>query len=130
MIDGEKKIKSLAEGVNYEELVENALDPIMVLDSLGYLRYMNATAEIMSGYSRKELLGRHFAEIGVVAPASLPKAITEFSQTMSGKPGPPYRLDMVRKDRKVLVMEVNHKPVMHDGTIVAISLILRYVGFH
>ena|SRR3989344_3026225 len=117
------------EGFDYDVVVEQAPDPIVVLDKLGFIRYINATAELISGYSKADVIGKHFAQIGVVAPQSLPKALAEFTQTMTGYQRPPYRIDIVRKDKKVLVMEVHCRPITQDDRITGINLIMRYVGY-
>src|SRR3989344_1610869 len=125
----EKEKKDSAPEIDYGEMIEQAPDPIVVLDNLGFIKYMNSTAELISGYRREELLGKHFAQTGVVAPASMPKAVKEFAQTMTGYPGAPYRLEMFRKDRKPIAVEINHKPIMREGKVVGVNLILRYVGY-
>jgi len=112
----------------FQDIVENAPDPIVVLDKMGFLTYMNRAAEEISGYSRKELVGKHFAQMKMLPPASLAKAAREFSKTMMGEPGPPHHLDFTRKDGSVFTVDANHQPISKDGKLIGVEVIFRYFG--
>src|SRR3989344_5690787 len=79
----ENEISYLKGISKFQEIVENAPDPIVVLDRMGFLTYMNRAAENISLYSRKELIGRHFSELRMLPPASLARAIKEFAKTIT-----------------------------------------------
>lgn len=114
--------------IDFQEIIEQAPDPIVTLDNLGFVKYINRAAEKVSGYKRDDILDKHFAQLGVVAPSSLPVAIKEFAKTVSGNPGPAFKLDIIRKDKSTLIVEVNHNPIIQGGRIVGINLIMRYFG--
>ena len=116
--------------ISYEEMIEQAPDAVVVLDNLGFIRYMNTTAEIISGYRRQELIGKHFAETGVVAPLSIPVAVREFARTLSGEHGPPYEIEMFRKDKTKIKVENHCRPIMENGKVTGVNLIMRYLGPH
>ena len=46
----------------YRQLVENATDVIYETDASGYIKYLNPSAERLSGYSIKEIIGRNYLE--------------------------------------------------------------------
>lgn len=110
----------------FQDIVEEAPDPILMLDSRGYLSFINKTAEAAFGYRRKELLGKHFAELGVFSANSLPKAMKEFTLLMSGNPSSNYSADFVRKDRSGFGAEVSHKPIIIGGKFEGIEIIVHY----
>ena len=69
----------------YRLLFEGASDAIMTFDSLGRFTTVNDAGEVISGYTREELLGRFF---GPLLPLdALPRAVYEFRRALSGSPG-------------------------------------------
>jgi two-component system NtrC family sensor kinase len=69
----------------YRHLFEGASDAIMTFDALGRFTTVNDAGEVISGYSREELIGRFF---GPMLPLEvLPRAVFEFRRALSGQPG-------------------------------------------
>jgi len=124
----ENEISYLKGISKFQEIVENAPDPIVVLDRMGFLTYMNRAAENISLYSRKELIGRHFSELRMLPPASLARAIKEFAKTITGNPGPAHHLDFIRKDGSVFTVDVTHKPIINGKKIEGVEVFFKYFG--
>jgi PAS domain S-box-containing protein len=127
---------SIAEGMTlklresehlYSDLVEGAPDPIITLDRLGHLKSMNPAAERVSGYAAEDLLGKYFANVNVLTPASLTKALKEFALVVLGRERPPVELDIIRKDGTRITMEANPRPIKRDNQTRAIQVIFRDV---
>ncbi|HUQ45270.1 MAG TPA: PAS domain S-box protein [Gemmatimonadaceae bacterium] len=79
----------------YRHLFEDASDAIMTFDSLGRFTSVNGAGEVISGYSREELIGKFF---GPLLPLSeLPRAVAEFRRALAGSPGQ-FESVVVRKD--------------------------------
>jgi len=91
----------------YSELVQNSPDPIVSLDKTGSFLSFNPAAEHISGFSKEEVLGRHFAKTGIVAPESLSKTLEEFQSVLKGGDRPPFELTVMRKDKGLLILEAN-----------------------
>ncbi|MBI3307377.1 MAG: PAS domain S-box protein [Candidatus Omnitrophica bacterium] len=109
----------------YAELVQQAPDPIITLDRLGYLQSMNPAAELALGYGSPELIGKHFAKTGVVGPDSVAKTLQEFTLTILGWQRPPFELQVIRKDSIVLTMEAHPKLIRRDKESFRVQVIFR-----
>ncbi len=88
---------------------------------------MNAAAEEASGYRADELVGKHFAQIGLLDAGSLAKALQEFAFVIAGQTRPPAEYTIIRKDRTAGIFEANSRPILRDGKIAAIHVIFRNV---
>jgi two-component system NtrC family sensor kinase len=69
----------------YRHLFEGARDAIMTFDALGRFTTINDAGELISGYSREELIGRFFGPL--IPLEELPKTVSEFRRALSGQSG-------------------------------------------
>ncbi|HET7114695.1 MAG TPA: PAS domain S-box protein [Pyrinomonadaceae bacterium] len=103
----------------YRELFENARDAIYVHDLEGRYISVNHAAEELSGYTRDEILGRHFAEfvaqehIGQVRACLLAKLESEGETT--------YEVEVIAKDGRRVPVEVSSRAIYENGTIVGVQ---------
>jgi two-component system, NtrC family, sensor kinase len=81
--------------LRYRHLFEDASDAIMTFDSLGRFTSVNGAGEVISGYSREELIGKFFAPL--IPLSELPRAIAEFRRALAGSPGQ-FESVVIRKD--------------------------------
>ncbi|HSQ85589.1 MAG TPA: PAS domain S-box protein [Desulfobacterales bacterium] len=109
----------------YSDLVQESPDAIISLDKVGNLLSFNPTAERISGFSPEEVIGKHFAKIGVLAKQSIPKALKEFALVITGIERPPFELTIIRKDKNYLVMEANPRLIKHKGEKAWIQVTFR-----
>jgi len=115
----------LASERRYAEMAEQAPDAIVTLDLMGHLLTLNPAAERISGYVAGELVGRHFASIGVLTAHSLPRALLEFPLVVTGAERPPFELEIVRKDGGLLFMEANPRLIHLTGQPAMVQVTLR-----
>ncbi|MBW2088022.1 MAG: PAS domain S-box protein [Deltaproteobacteria bacterium] len=109
----------------YFILVQESPDAIISLDKKGHLLSFNPAAERKSGFLAKEVMGKHFAKIGVLAKQSIPKALKEFALVITGIERPPFELTIMRKDKSYLFMEANPRLIKHKGEKAWIQVTLR-----
>jgi len=109
----------------YSVLVQESPDAIISLDKKGNLLSFNSAAERKSGYSAEEVMGKHFARIGVLAKRSIPKALKEFALVITGIERPPFELTIMRKDKSDLFMEANARLIKHKGEKAWVQVTLR-----
>ena len=87
----------------YRHLFEAASDAIMTFDALGRFTTVNGAAELISGYTREELIGKFFGPL--LAVEALPRALLEFRRALSGAAGQ-FETTMLHKsgDRRHLTV--------------------------
>lgn len=96
-VRAEQALRKSEEG--YRQLVENATDIIYEMDDSGHLTFVNALAVRVTGYSEKELIGKHYLDLI----------------------RPDYRLDVERFYRSQFVRKIQNTyyelpAVTRDGT--------------
>lgn len=110
----------------YQELIEQSPDPILTLDQVGTIRFVNSAVETASMYQANELVGKHFTKTGVLTATGVVKAVQEFMLVVTGHTRPPFELEIVRKDQALLTFEAHPKRVqLGDG--VTIQVVFRDV---
>ena len=109
----------------YADLIENAPDPIVMLDTRGFILKVNAVSEQASGYTASELVGKHLTRAGVLSLLSLPRVIRAFRLIVQGKKQPLFELEIIRKDKKRLLFEINSRPILREKKVTGVQVIFR-----
>jgi PAS domain S-box-containing protein len=112
----------------YRELVQEAPDGILSIDGEGRILTYNPAAERLSGYTAQEVIGRPFAEIGLIAPHSLPTVLEDFQLLVAGVDRAPQVVDLVRKDGVLATVEAHPRLIRREGPSVAAEVVLRDVS--
>ena len=125
----ESRKKTLAElhesERRYTELINQAPDPIIMLDNYGVLRSVNPAAEQAYGYAADELVGKQFVSMGIVSPNSVTRVIKELELTMTGQKRPLFELEIVHKNRSLASFEINSRPIFLDEKVTGVQIIFR-----
>jgi PAS domain S-box-containing protein len=109
----------------YRDLFENAIDLVYTRDLEGNFTSVNKAAELLTGYTREELLRSNFSDAlsadhtGVIDWAN--------RKVLAGEPIPPHEIEIFAKDGRKLALEVNNRPVYQDGKPVGLQGIARDV---
>jgi PAS domain S-box-containing protein len=109
----------------YSALVQESPDAIISLGKTGNLLSFNPAAERISGLLAEEVIGKHFARIGVLAKQSIPKALKEFAFVVTGTKRPPFELTIMNKDKSYFFMEANPRLIKHKGDKAWIQVTFR-----
>lgn len=107
----------------YRELFENAKDAIYVHDLGGRYVSVNRAAESLSGYSREEILGKHYSNF--VAPRNLKHARTNLCKKLDEADETIYEVFMVTKDKRAVPVEVSSRLIHENGVPVGVQGIVR-----
>jgi PAS domain S-box-containing protein len=87
--------------------LESAPDSVYMNDLEGNFIYGNRKAEEMTGYSREELIGKNFLELGILTAESVTRAAEVLQNNRSGKATGPDELELIRKDGSRVCVEIN-----------------------
>jgi PAS domain S-box-containing protein len=107
----------------YRELFENAKDALYVHDLSGRYTSFNRAAEELSGFSRAEILGKHFSNF--VAPGSLKNARENLCKKLDMQGETTYEIELVRKDRSRVPVEIISRLIYENGEPVGIQGVAR-----
>ncbi len=75
----------------------------------------NLEAERISGWKRKDLVGKPIVESGLLPLEGISKFSEMFGQNQSGKPTGPDEINIIRKDGKKIIVEIRTFPVRING---------------
>jgi PAS domain S-box-containing protein len=109
----------------YRMLIENAVDPIVVLDKKGKFINVNKKVEEILGYKREELIGKKFTEAGVLTKKSKLIASKNFARRMAGFEVKPYEVEIIKKNGGIIIGEINAALIRHEGKIIGDMIIIR-----
>ena len=96
----------------FRRLFEYAPEAYYLSDFEGCFIDGNKKAEELTGYRRKELIGKNFLELELMSEEEVPKALELLALNIDGKPTGPDEFRLKRKDGGHVTVEVNTIPIM------------------
>ncbi len=90
----------------YRNMIELSPDAIVAADLKGMILLCNGAATKISGYSKNEMVGKHFSEIGIIRFVDAPKYLKIFTSIRRHKITKPTELRFYRKDGTVIWTEI------------------------
>ncbi len=103
----------------YRELFENSRDAIYVHDLKGRYVSVNRAAEELSGFSREEILGKHYSRF--VAPRYLKDVRKNFCRKLDVPVETAYETTVVCKNGVAKPIEVSSRIIHKDGVAVGVQ---------
>ncbi|HEX7529534.1 MAG TPA: PAS domain S-box protein, partial [Pyrinomonadaceae bacterium] len=116
--------KALSESEErYRELFENAKDAIYVHDLSGRYTSVNRAAEKLSGFTREEILGKHFSNF--VSPRDLKHVRINLCRKLDEENETIYDVDLVTRTGQRVPVEVSSRLVYENGVAVGVQGVAR-----
>jgi len=110
----------------YRTLFESANDVILYVDKYGKIIDINKRVEDIFGYTRSEVIGKNFVELGVLRPKNIPRIVKLFQDSIGGKQVISIlELELKNKNGKMVPIEASTRVIKRDGKIVGTMNILR-----
>jgi PAS domain S-box-containing protein len=103
----------------YRELFENAKDALYVHDLSGRYVSLNRAAEKLIGFSRDEIIGKHFSNF--VVPRDLKHVRKNFCKKLDEESETSYEIDLLTKDRRRVPVEVVSRLIYENGEPVGVQ---------
>ena len=101
--------------------MENAPDGIYMNDLEGNFLYGNLRCEELTGYKREELIGKNFVELNILTENSLARAAELLKANRKSKSTGPDELDLIRKDGRLVPVEISSSVVRHGGQNIVLA---------
>jgi len=109
----EEKLKDSEEYLQI--LFDYAPDAYYINDLKGNFIDGNKAAERLTGYKRKELIGKSFLKLKLLSLADIPKAVKLLAKNLRGQPTGPDEFVVNRKDNTKVAVEISTYPVKIKG---------------
>jgi len=106
-----KEIKSFDSREFFKTLFDYAPDPYYITDLEGNFINGNKAAERITGYQKKEIVGKNFFQLDILPSYELPKAQQALARNQQGFTSGPEEFTLKRKDDKEIAVEIYTYPL-------------------
>ena len=106
----------------FRQLFEYAPDAYYLNDLEGNFIDGNRAAEDLTGYKRKELIGKNFIETGLMSVEQMPKVIKLLKQNVEGKTTGPDEFTLKRKDGVEVIVEIRNLPTKINNKDIVLGI--------
>jgi diguanylate cyclase (GGDEF)-like protein/PAS domain S-box-containing protein len=103
--------------------VESGPDGVYLSDLNGTFIYGNQRAEKITGYSRQELIGHSYLDIGMLSDEYIPRVMKLLSFNLAGRSTGPDEFEIIRKDGKRVWVEITTSPIKEQDTIIIVGFV-------
>jgi PAS domain S-box-containing protein len=107
----------------FRSYLEYAPDGVYMNDLEGNFLYGNIKCEEIIGYQREELIGKNFLELNILSENSLDKAVQLVQANMEGRSTGPDEVDLIRKDGRLIPVEINTNVVQRMDQRIVLSFV-------
>jgi len=114
----------------YRSMVEQAPDSIITFDLNGVVTSCNTASVAMSGYSKDEVIGKHFSELRSLSKKEIQKFLKLLDSLLEGKVPEPFEIVYLNENGTSAFGEV-HISLMKEGErITGFQAIMRDISEH
>ena len=107
----------------YRNMIELSPDGIVVLDAKGRILLCNTATYRISGYSKDEMMGKHFLKVGVIRVRDVPQYLKQFNSHLRGKTVRSFEFTFYHKDGTRRLVDVcTNLLKLGDKKLVQISI--------
>jgi len=115
MKTGNKISNDLLLRIGVKALFDQTYDPVIIFNAAGQVQHINPAVTRLAGYEKKDLIGKNFKTMGVLASDSLPTAKKYFFAAIKGRQVPPHELTIIARNKKPITGITNIVALRHDG---------------
>ncbi|MFB0567952.1 MAG: PAS domain S-box protein, partial [Candidatus Bathyarchaeia archaeon] len=91
----------------------------------GKITLVNKKGFEITGFSRKDLIGKNFIDVEALTQESKEKILESFMKRIEGIDTPPYEVGLVTKNGEVLPFELSASPIYEGEKIVGVQAVFR-----
>jgi PAS domain S-box-containing protein len=108
-----------------ESLIEGAPDPTVVVDLDGNVTYCNKAAELLTGYTKAELIGKDFSRLGSMEKRELARILKSVKTLRNGRKVVPFEVQAGDKNGKPHWLELHLSRVQSKGKTAGFQIMAR-----
>jgi PAS domain S-box-containing protein len=127
----EKKLLLLEGEEGYKTVFESVTDVILLINKKGKIIDINQLLTEISGYERKELVGKDIRTLSkIMTPKSFAVIMRNFLKGSNGTNVLPYDVELFKKNGELLKFEISTRPMRKAGKLIGDLAILRDITEH
>jgi PAS domain S-box-containing protein len=122
------KLAALVDEETYKAAFESAGDVILLIDKIGKIMDVNNRLKAIGGYEKDELVGKNIKTLAAIMTAKSKARINKnFLKRMTGVNVLPYEVEIYKKNRELMTIEISARPLKKAGKIIGDLVIMRDV---
>ena len=112
----------------YKELFDNAPVGIVTIDKTGIVTNCNVRACEFSGFTQKELIGKHFTKLGPIRSKDIPRYLKIFKSYIKGGEVAPFEIELKNKNGDTLFCDVHIRKIIENKKLTGFQLLVRDIS--
>ena len=116
LVENEQKLRTI---------IDTCPDAIVWIDTTGKITLVNRKGFEITGFSEKDLIGKNFMDVEVLAQESKEKIQEAFMKRLEGISTPPYEVKTVTKNGQIIPFEISASPIFGGDKVVGVQSIFR-----
>jgi len=100
---------------HFKTLFNFMADPVVIIDRKGKFLEVTNRLQQITGFKKEELLGKNFLKTNIVTAKSKAILIKNLAKRIMGMKIPPYQIEVLTKDGKKILAEVNGAKINYRG---------------
>ncbi len=110
----------------YRELFENSKDAFYVHDINGIYTSVNRASEKLSGYTREQIIGKHFSEF--MTPEHARQVQRQLQKKLESAGETTYEIEMITKKGRQVPVEISSRLIVENGMPVGVQGCVRDIS--
>ena len=110
----------------YRELFDNSKDAFYVHDINGVYTSVNRAAEKLSGYSREEIVGKHFSQF--MTPEYARQVQRQLQKKLEAAVETTYEIEIITKKGRQVPVEISSRLIFEQGVAVGVQGCVRDIS--
>ena len=106
----------------FKSIFNSQIDGIVISDENGILLDINDRIVEVTGFGREEFVGKSFWELKVLTEESKRKIAETLPRRIRGEKLPPYEVEVVTKDGRIIPFEIHGSRITYDGKPAALAV--------
>ena len=107
------------------EIIDTSPDAIVWTDTTGKITLVNSKGSELTGFSKKELVGKSFIDVEALTQESKEKILESFMKRIEGIDTPPYEVEVIAENGEIIPAELSASPIYEGDKIVGTQSIFR-----
>ncbi len=107
------------------DVIDTSPDAVVWVDTTGKIALVNRKGFEITGFSEKDLIGKNFMDVEALTQKSKEGILESFMKRLEGIDTPPYEVEIVTKNGKIIPFELSASLIYEGDKIVGVQSTFR-----